>query len=45
MNKDKLFTINFIVQAVITATAQIVNIIHKIKTQKSEDNENKQSPQ
>lgn len=45
MNKEKLFTINFIVQAVITVATQVVNLIQKVKSQKSEDNGNKETEQ
>lgn len=40
MNKEKLFTINFIVQAVIATASQIINLIQKVKTKKTEDNGN-----
>ena len=36
MNKEKLFTINFIVQAVITTVTQIVNLVQKVKNQKKD---------
>ena len=37
MNREKLFTINFIVQAVVTTVAQIVNLVQKIKNPKADD--------
>ena len=36
MNRNKLITINFIVQAVLTTVSQIINIVQQTKKKKDE---------
>lgn len=36
MDRNKLFTINFIVQAVLTTVSQIINIVQQSKKKKDE---------
>ena len=37
MDRNKLFKINFIVQAVLTAVSQIINIVQQTKKRKDEN--------
>ena len=37
MNRNKLITINFIVQAVLTTVSQIINIVQQTKKKKDEN--------
>lgn len=36
MNRNKLITINFIVQAILTTVSQIINIVQQTKKKKDE---------
>lgn len=36
MDRNKLFTINFIIQAVLTTVSQIINIVQQSKKKKDE---------
>lgn len=36
MDRNKLFTINFIIQAVLTTVSQIINIVQQTKKKKDE---------
>lgn len=38
MNSEKLFKVNFIIQAVLTAVSQIINIVQTSKKKKNDSN-------
>ena len=39
MNREKLFKVNFIIQAVLTAVSQIINIVQTSKKKKNDSNQ------
>lgn len=39
MDKEKLFKVNFIIQAVLTAVTQIINIVQSTKSKKRDEKE------